>query len=111
MVFRANMCVWLVAALVAGACGQRVRFAAPDFRDAATVLPDGSFSTLSLGQLTADDHWALLVFFPASFTFVWWVVCLFHSSSSSSFLLLLLTPASLLVSWPRFLQSHRAAGL
>jgi hypothetical protein len=55
----------LVVLFFGGVLGApRVRQSAPDF-SAAAVLPDLSFGTVSLASLTANQHWTVLLFFPA----------------------------------------------
>jgi alkyl hydroperoxide reductase subunit AhpC len=49
--------------------GPRVRHRVPSFT-AAAVYPDFSFKDVTLEHLTRDDHWLLLAFYPADFTFV-----------------------------------------
>jgi peroxiredoxin (alkyl hydroperoxide reductase subunit C) len=50
--------------------GPRVRHKCPDF-SGASVLPDLSFGTVSLSSLlNHGNRWALLLFYPAAWTFV-----------------------------------------
>lgn len=49
--------------------GARVRHKSPAFSGPA-VLPDLSFGTVSLESMTAKNHWALVLFYPAAWTFV-----------------------------------------
>lgn len=62
----------------------RVRQSAPDF-SAAAVLPDLSFGTVSLASLTANQHWTVLLFFPAAWTFVCPTELIAFSEASASF--------------------------
>ena len=67
---RMRLSITLFVVAITLAVAQRVRFPAPDFRQAGALMPDGSFSNLSLSDLIENKHWALLIFYPADFTFV-----------------------------------------
>merc|ERR1712093_898519 len=70
--FQVVLMLCIVVALLALASAQspRVRWPAPDFANAPVLLPDGSFSTTSLKDLTSDGRWAVIMTYPGDFTFV-----------------------------------------
>ncbi len=63
------MLACLLVALSAASSVPRVRHPAPPFTGQA-VFPDFSFRDVSLSNFTSDNHWLLLLTYPADFTYV-----------------------------------------